>query len=126
MLFFDTSAAVAWLRGDEALKRRAGEEGVAISIITVYELVWAAKRQGHRAIDAVEMFLDGCTILGVGEDIARRAGYIKAELVGSGKDKPMADLLIAATAEKEGLKFITMDKDFRDIAKFADIDLHLI
>jgi predicted nucleic acid-binding protein len=37
----------------------------------------------------------------------------------------MADLLIAATAEKEGLGFLTSDMDFKDIGKFADIDLHM-
>ncbi|MFH0884153.1 MAG: type II toxin-antitoxin system VapC family toxin [Candidatus Micrarchaeota archaeon] len=126
MLFFDTSAAIAWLRGDEKLKSEADGEGVAISAITVYELLWAAKRKGRKSQEAVELFLDGCTILAATSDIARRSAHLKAELLAGGKDKPMADIMIAATAEKEGLRFLTSDKDFEDIARFADLDLHLV
>ncbi|NYZ73887.1 type II toxin-antitoxin system VapC family toxin [Candidatus Micrarchaeota archaeon] len=126
MLFFDTSAAVAWLRGDESLKKEADDEGVAISVITVYELLWAARRKSRRAVEGVELFLDGSTILPLTHDIARRAAHLKAEVLAGGKDKPMADLIIAATAEKEGLKFLSSDKDFADIRRFADIDLHMI
>jgi predicted nucleic acid-binding protein len=126
MLFFDTSAAIAWLRGDELLKAEADGEGVAVSAITVYELLWAAKRKGRKSQDAVELFLDGCAIIPLSADIARRSAHLKAELLAGGKDKPMAGILIAATAEHENLRFLTSDKDFEDIARFADIDLHLI
>ena len=126
MLFFDTSAAIDWLRGEEKLKSEAAGGSVAISVITVYELLWAAKRKSRHAQDAVDAFIDNSTVLPVTQDIARRSAYLKAELLGAGKDKPMADLIIAATAEKEGLKFLTSDKDFEDISRFADIDLHLL
>lgn len=126
MLFFDTSAAVDWLRGKEELKNKTDNESVAISVITVYELLWATKRKRRSAVEAAELFIDACTILPVTADIARRAAYLKTDLLAGGKDKPMADLLIAATAEKEGLKFLTSDKDFQDIGRFADIDFHII
>ncbi len=126
MLFFDTSAAIDWLHGEEKLKHEAADEGIAISVITVFELSWTAKRKSHQSVEAVELFMDNCTILPVTADISRRAAHLKTDLMAAGKDKPMADLLIAATAEREGLKFLTSDKDFQDIARFADIDLHLI
>jgi len=126
MLFFDTSAAIAWLRGDEGLKKAAEGDGVSVSAVTVYELVWAAKRKSRRAQEGVELFLGGATIVPVTADISRRAAHIKADLLAAGKDKPMADLIIAATAEKEGLEFLSSDRDFEDIRRFSDIDLHLI
>jgi predicted nucleic acid-binding protein len=124
-LFFDTSAAIAYLHGDQKLKD-AGNEGIVISTVTVYELLWAAKRKSHRALEAVEVFLNGCVLVPFGADIARRSARIKTELMAAGKDKPMADIIIAASAEQEGLKFFTMDNDFKDIGRFAEIDLHLI
>ena|SRR5271157_522379 len=126
MLFFDTSAAVDWLRGKEELKNQTDNDSVAISVITVYELLRATKRKRRSAVEAAELFIDACTILPVTTDIARRAAYLKTDLLAGGKDKPMADLLIAATAEKEGLKFLTSDEDFQDIGRFADIDFHII
>lgn len=126
MLFFDTSAVVAWLRGDPKLRESMGDEGITVSAITVYELLWAAKRKSHKAVESSERFLEGCIILPVTADISRRAAHIRSEMMGRGKEKPMADTLIAATAEKEGLKFITFDKDFQEIATFADLDLHFL
>lgn len=126
MLFFDTSAAIEWLHGEEKLKSEAEDDGVSISVITVFELLWAAKRKGRKSVEAVELFMDSCAILPITADISRRAAHLKTELMAAGKDKPMADLLIAATAEKEGLRFLTSDKDFQDIGRFADIDFHLI
>jgi predicted nucleic acid-binding protein len=123
MLLFDTSAAIAWLRGDEGLR---AESGVAVSVITVYELLWAARRKSSKAQKAVELFLDGCTIIAATADIARRSAHLKSELLAAGKDKPMADLIIAATAETEGLALFTSDSDFEDIARFADLALHLV
>ena len=125
MLFFDTSAAIEWTRGGQKLKDKAEDESVAISAISVYELLWAAKRRSRKQTEGIDLFLSGCTILPVTADIARRAAYIRSELLASGKDKPMADILIAATAEKEGLRLLTSDKDFNDIARFADIDVHI-
>jgi predicted nucleic acid-binding protein len=126
MLFFDTSAAIAWLHGDLKLKNEIGDESVVISVITVYELLWVSKRRSRKDVEAAEMLIEACTVLPVSADIARRAAHLKTELIASGKEKEMADLLIAATAEKEGLGFLTSDMDFKDIGKFADIDLHML
>ena len=125
MLLFDTSAAIEWLRGDKKLQAETGGEGVAVSAITVYELLWAAKRKSRTAQKGVETFLDGCAILPLTADIARRSAHLKAELLAGGKDKPMPDIAIAATAEMEGLRLLAFDGDFEDIARFADIGLKL-
>ncbi len=126
MLFFDTSAAIEWLRGNKELKRIVGNNQIESSSITIYELLWAAKRKNKHTFDAVELFLDGCVIISVDNKIARRAAFMKAELMDKGKDKPMADLLIAATAEVENTKFITFDNDFKDIANIANLNLCLM
>lgn len=126
MFLFDTSAAIAWLRGDGRLKKHVEGGSAAVSVITVYELLWAAKRKSRRATEGVEAFLACCTVLPATADIARRAARFRAELLTAGKDKPMADLLIAATAEADGLPLLTLDNDFRDIARFSDIRLHAL
>jgi predicted nucleic acid-binding protein len=126
MLFFDTSAAIEWLRGNEALRKEADGEGVALSAVSVFELLWAAKRKGRKAAESVDLFMNGCTIIPISADIARRAAHLRADLLSAGLDKPMADLLIAASAESEGLRFLSYDKDFKDIARFSDLELHLL
>ena len=126
MLFFDTSAAIGWLRGDPNLAKVAEDEQVMLSVVSVYELLWASRRKSEKAVDAANRFIAACTTIPVSDEIARRAAHIKGELAACGKDKPMADLLIAASAETEGGIFVTFDRDFEDISRFCDLHLHLL
>lgn len=122
-MFFDTSAAVDWLKGESKLKDMVDGESVTVSVVTVYELLWAARRKDKRASESVHVFLENCSVVPVTESIARRAASLKMELAASGKEGQMADLMIAATAELERLPLVTADKDFLEIRRFADLDV---
>ena len=63
MLIFDTSAAIEWLKGNEKLKNKIENIDIPafkwhISVITVYELLWAAEKKGKTHVDAVERFIE--------------------------------------------------------------------
>ncbi len=126
MQLFDTSAAIEWLNGNEDVKRHVPDLRIGISAITVYELLAVALKKGKRSNDAAELFIDRCTVFPVTLEIARRAAEIKSGLEKSGRDKIMPDILIAATAELQGVGVITTDKDFVDISKYSGVPLTLV
>ncbi len=126
MLFFDTSTAIEWLRGNPTLENTVLDQSIEISTITIYELLCAAKRRGEKEITTVEGFIQGCRVLPVTERVARRGAFLKADLLKRGKEKMMANILIAASAEIEGLRLITFDGDFNDIKNLADIDILIL
>ena len=123
MLFFDSSAAIELLRGNTKLDEILDDDQIVLSVLSVYELLWAAERKGDNVNQKVQRFIESCRIVPVTYEIARLAALTKIKLMKSGKDKPAIDVLIAAAAEDEGLRFITFDKDFEDIAKSSNLDL---
>lgn len=126
MLFFDTSAAIEWLRGNTRINDVYDGDKIAMSVLSVYELMWAAERKNQNTVHNVERFIENCYLIQVSIEDARLAAFTKTKLMKKGTDKPAIDLLIAATAEREGLKFVTFDKDFEDIAKSSNLDLILL
>ncbi len=124
MLLFDTSASIEWLKGNKKMSNI--EDIISLSTITVYELLWSAQKRGKRTLNAVNLLLDGCKIIPVTEKIARLAADIKAQLSLMGKDKTMADLLIAATSGLEEIKLISFDSDYFHIAEQMDIEIDIM
>ena len=115
MLLFDTSAAIEWLKGNEKLKDI--ETSFAVSVVTVYEMMWAAERRSQATANKTRKFLDNLLMIDMSQEIAYEAAHGKAELMNLGLEKHIEDLVIAATAKQHNLDLITFDTDFKDIAR---------
>ena len=91
------------------------QEQLFISAITIDEVTFGLKRAGM--LERLEWFrafvADQATVLEVDEDIAYRAGSIRAELSQKGITREQPDMLIAATAWAHGLTLATRNtRDF--------------
>jgi tRNA(fMet)-specific endonuclease VapC len=93
-----------------------------ISVITWGELLtWARRAQAPpQRLQAVEDLAKDVTLLEIGEEIgeeiARRFGGLRAELLDIGRPTPEMDLWIAATALVHGLTVVTHNaRDFAHI-----------
>lgn len=89
-----------------------------ISVITWGELLtWAQRAHAPpQRLQAVEDLGKDVTLLEIGEEISRRFGGLRAELLDFGRPTPEMDLWIAATALVHGLTVVTHNgKDFAHI-----------
>ena len=123
MLIFDTSAVIEWLKGNQALLEVSEEIG--ISNITIYELLWTSSKRKESVKKAVEQFVNRTLTLDITPKIAREAALIKMKLLANGRDKPMADILIAATAKVNGTQLYTFDNDFEEIKEVTELELRI-
>jgi hypothetical protein len=84
---------------------------VSTSVIVYHELLYGARTEKARA--AVEELLRAWCLLPVDREVARRAAAIRRDQAAQGRTLGMADCLITATAELNGLKVVTSNvKDF--------------
>jgi predicted nucleic acid-binding protein len=108
----DSDIYVYWLRGNTAVRdrvRQAGLAHVSISTATLAELHYgaacSAKPEDNK--EAIIAFRSGLTVLDVDERVADAFGAIKADLRQRGQLIEDIDLLIAATAQVNGLTLVT-------------------
>lgn len=88
---------------------------IALSVVTVEEIHYGlAWRPNAQIRTWFESFLaERCTVLGVDEAIARRAGELRGQLRATGRARTQADMLIAATAQIHQLALATRNvRDF--------------
>ena len=87
---------------------------LVVSAITVDEIVFGLQWRPHAAkTDWFGRFLQRVTVLPVTENIARRAGEMRAQLALVGQVRQQADMLIAATAQVHALTLVTRNvRDF--------------
>lgn len=123
MLIFDTSAVIEWLKGNDKLSKV--EDQIAISTITAYEMLWNSQKRNRKVISAVDFFIEKSQILNITLDVAREAAVAKMKLLAAGKDKPMADLLIAAVSKVNNMELYSFDRDFQEISNVLDFNLIL-
>ena len=103
----DTDVLIDHLRGvPQAAKTLAAHDGIAISVITLAELLAGAKGARERAhIDALEA---SCTVLPVDAMLARKAGALRQRW-GPSHGVELPDALIAATAQQHALPLLTLN-----------------
>jgi len=119
-VILDTSFLIELKRGNrkavEALKeRKEGCEDIAVSILTVYELLAGAnyvwkKHSNPKEMMIINDMLKFLTVVPVDSDVVKRASEIKSELMLRGTDVPDLDILIACS--DEDAEILTFDKDF--------------
>jgi predicted nucleic acid-binding protein len=88
---------------------------VALSAVTLEEIFYGlAWRPNPRIQSWLEGFLAShCVVRPVTAEIARIAGQLRGSLAARGEPRTQADMLIAATAQVEGLTLVTRnERDF--------------
>lgn len=120
----DTSVFVAWERAEVDrldLTERAGDESVALSVITASELLHGVERADsaqRRAARArfVEAILDTLPVLPIDLEVSRTHARLWADQRARGVMIGAHDLLIAATALHHGLTVATHNlRDFERV-----------
>ena len=120
-MLLDTSAWVEIFEGTEKGKYASEvlrKENCFTSIVTVAETAEWCSKKGllHKTSQFFELVKAGSRLLGVDESISRRAGELNHERKKVGKKWGMIDSIIVTTAQAYGLKILTKDYAFRDLA----------
>lgn len=108
---------LSWLQGQSA---------IAISVVSVEELVFGVARAPAARRPTLNRWLDSvldaaAQILDVTAGVARAAGELRASREAAGRRVAQADMLIAATAVIHGLTLAT-----RNVRDFADCGVALV
>lgn len=110
MIILDSDHCIELLRGRLDVRSRvAADELLAVTSITVGELVHGARRsaQPERNLARIEVLLAAVEVLPFGEAAARRLGLLKADLEHSGSRLADLDLQIAAVCLEAGTTLAT-------------------
>ena len=81
-----------------------------ISVISHFEFLNGHRDDKH--LQAMEEFLDQLIVVDLSVEISKRAALLDRE---TSRKLKFKDLLIAATAQVEGLTLVTDDKDFKKL-----------
>lgn len=98
----------------------AAQQGLAISVITLEELVYGIERSAPELKDKLRPWLEHLLaipplVIPVDDKIAQAAGRLRAAREKAGRIVSQADMLIAATAASTGRILVTRNvKDFQD------------
>jgi tRNA(fMet)-specific endonuclease VapC len=135
-LILDTSAIIAVERQGLSPSQsfaqiavKAGNVPIAISVITVLELMHGVERartelQSRRQSAFVEILCRGLTAFPISMEIARLAGRIEGSLAARGIAIALDDLLIGATALQHNFSVATLNvKHFAQIPNLSIISL---
>jgi predicted nucleic acid-binding protein len=108
-LLLDTDVLVEYLRGrPEAIEYLEGlESDLFVSVVSVAELFSSVK--GDQEERSLEQFLLAFTALPVTEGVARLGGLYRRDFRPS-HGTGLADALIAATAEENGVDLVTLNR----------------
>jgi tRNA(fMet)-specific endonuclease VapC len=119
----DTDVCVELLRGNKRVieHRRKVADEVAISFMTAGELFYGAERSSRPShnLELVERFLLSVTCLQSDQQLMRKFGALKADLVTRGETLPDADILVAASALTCGGSLVSGNKTH--FARFAGL-----
>lgn len=118
-LLLDTSAVIELFNEAPAAEQAfATAPSVAVSAVTLGELLYGAERSSRRGenIAEIEEFAAAIEILSCDESTASHYGEIKHLLRSKGRPLPDNDIWIAAVARQHGLTLLTRDGHFREVA----------
>ena len=109
----DTDVVVNQLRGKAKIRKNIIEDGAAISIITLGELLYGAEKSINKESSLAiinELISDlQIDILGLNQEIMQIYAKTKASLETAGKRLDEFDLLIGATASFHSLSVATLN-----------------
>lgn len=104
-------------RLDEMLFR----DEVCVPKIVIAELIQGAK--SDREVSVIEEFVEAFSIIDQREDTWVKAGKLSFTLKRKGKNINLSDCYIAVMAQEYDCRIFTLDVHFKEIQKYADIDL---
>ncbi len=109
----DTDVIVNQLRGKRKIKENIIQEGTAISIITLGELLYGAEKSANKenSLAIINGFISDLQveILGLNQEVMQIYAKTKKSLEVSGKRLDEFDLLIGATANAYSLSIVTLN-----------------
>lgn len=114
----DTSAAAAFLRGDQALADRVAQlDEVFTSVVAVGELLYGARHSSNpdANLERVSSFVSAIVVLLCDVATAEVYARVKQDLRAKGRPIPDNDLWIASTAMQHELTLIDRDAHFNEI-----------
>ncbi|MGO9138892.1 MAG: PIN domain-containing protein [Syntrophales bacterium] len=104
-------------RLDEMLFR----DEVYVPKIVIAELIQGAK--SDREVSVIEEFVEAFSIIDQRGDTWAKAGKLSFTLKRKGKNITLSDCYIAVMAQEYDCRIFTLDVHFKEIQKYADIDL---
>jgi predicted nucleic acid-binding protein len=115
---------IANLPGAQALLRSLSGDGLAVSVISLGEVLEGAYLYPAPGdlIEDYRRFLAGYSVLPVTESIVRRFAAVRSLLRRQGKLIPDLDLLIAATALEHGLTLLT--RNVRHFERILELQIY--
>ncbi|MCF6312955.1 MAG: type II toxin-antitoxin system VapC family toxin [Verrucomicrobiales bacterium] len=121
----DTNTVSYYMRGDEGVSKKihqSNPDDIAISSVTVMELVFGAyKRDSKKITEMVNAFIEEVNVLPFKIEAARQAGIIRAQLSANGIALSFPDSQIAGQAKVLKRTLVTSDHDFDTIPKLKTI-----
>ncbi len=119
-MLLDTSAWVEFMEGTEkgkAVKELLKAQDSFTSLTSVSEFVqWCLRNRIQNVNAYLEAIKENTRLLGITEEISIAAGKLNYERKKAGKKWGMIDSIITATAQTYGLRILTKDSHFRDLA----------
>ncbi len=116
MVLLDTDVVIDFLHGDkrivDAVKEYSIGEGIAITSITLYELL---KAENEKSLRLVHDFMNDAEIYGLGAKEAIETSKVFKTLKKKGKPIGENDTMIAGIALSNDQTLITEDGDFENI-----------
>jgi predicted nucleic acid-binding protein len=116
-LALDTTAAIAWIRGEPAIIDTLAETSVGLPLVTFGELLFGAESSSQRERNLARVYdlAALCEVLPVTESVAERYASLRKLLASGGNLIPSNDLWIAATAMDRGMILLGRDKHFASV-----------
>lgn len=114
----DTSAAAAFLRGDQVLSATIAQlDEVYASVVVVGELLYGARHSSNPTanLDRVSAFVAAISVLPSDHGTAEIYARVKQDLRAKGRPIPDNDLWIASSAIQHGLALVHRDAHFDQI-----------
>jgi predicted nucleic acid-binding protein len=113
-MFLDTSAIIAYQRGDErAVEYLEGGRPWYTSTICAFEYINGRLGTGETDVLAVRQEIADVQTLDLNEPIAVEAARLQDALLENGDRLATTDMLIAATARSTGDELVVADTDFQ-------------
>ncbi len=117
----DTDFLVGVLRGDVDAGKKAAElaeKSLACSAMSAIELFVGAnlRKDKPKSVELVNILLGKLNLLEINREISEKAGAIKAQLITTGQQVSLADVIIAATCLEHNMPIVT-----RNVKHFSKI-----
>lgn len=125
MVLIDTSVWIEYLKKNNSFRGKIikllDENKVAVAGLIIAELIQGAK--SAKEVKLIQSFTSTFEVLKEGVQTWEKAGVLSFEMRGKGKTVGLADCYLATLALENNSAIFTLDKHFKEIAKFTSIDL---